>query len=139
MKKFAAVAAILAVTTLLAACGGTKSAQAPPTEQHVALPTEPSPTAMVSPTDTTAPVSETSTTASTAVPPTESPTEMPPTATVSPTDTPAPSPAQQAVLNRYPQKGAAAPVKNDVWLNSPPQAWESLRGKVVIVEFWTYG
>ncbi|MDT7044223.1 redoxin domain-containing protein [Candidatus Nitronereus thalassa] len=38
------------------------------------------------------------------------------------------------------QTGIPAPdILNDVWLNSPPQRLKDLRGKVVMVEFWTFG
>ncbi len=43
------------------------------------------------------------------------------------------------VLAGLSYKGAAPPVLNEVWLNTNPLAWDDLRGKVVIVEFWTYG
>ena len=37
-------------------------------------------------------------------------------------------------------KGPAAPeIVSNTWLNSPPLTRENLRGKVVVVEFWTYG
>lgn len=36
--------------------------------------------------------------------------------------------------------GPTAPViQSDTWINSTPLAWDSLRGKVVMVEFWTFG
>ncbi len=36
--------------------------------------------------------------------------------------------------------GPVAPViKSDTWINTKPLAWDSLRGKVVMVEFWTFG
>ena len=38
------------------------------------------------------------------------------------------------------QTGIPAPeISNDVWLNSKPQRLQDLRGKVVMVEFWTFG
>ncbi len=30
-------------------------------------------------------------------------------------------------------------VESEVWLNSPKLNWDDLRGKVVLVEFWTFG
>ena len=36
--------------------------------------------------------------------------------------------------------GKAAPeIKNEVWLNSSPLRLADLRGRVVLMEFWTYG
>lgn len=53
-----------------------------------------------------------------------------------------PAPAPQPVL----KAGAPLPVEGEMpslagatqWLNSPPLSTESLRGKVVLVDFWTY-
>ena len=33
----------------------------------------------------------------------------------------------------------AAPIASATWLNSPKLNWDDLRGKVVLVEFWTFG
>jgi thiol-disulfide isomerase/thioredoxin len=30
-------------------------------------------------------------------------------------------------------------IQSDVWINTQPLEWDSLRGRVVMVEFWTYG
>jgi len=39
-----------------------------------------------------------------------------------------------------PRPGAAAPdVTGGPWINSPPLTLAGLRGRVVLVEFWTYG
>ena len=36
--------------------------------------------------------------------------------------------------------GKQAPeISNEVWINSPPLRIADLRGKVVLMEFWTYG
>jgi len=36
--------------------------------------------------------------------------------------------------------GKPAPeIRNDTWLNSPPLRLRDLRGRVVLMEFWTYG
>jgi hypothetical protein len=33
----------------------------------------------------------------------------------------------------------APPIRSATWINTAPLAWDSLRGRVVMVEFWTYG
>ncbi|MFQ5912541.1 MAG: hypothetical protein ACE5JS_05115 [Nitrospinota bacterium] len=33
----------------------------------------------------------------------------------------------------------APPIQSRVWLNSEPLDWGSLRGKVVLVDMWTFG
>ena len=39
-----------------------------------------------------------------------------------------------------PRSGAAAPeIEGTSWINSAPLTLASLRGRVVLVEFWTYG
>ena len=48
-----------------------------------------------------------------------------------------------AALPRYEQvqntKQAAPEIKGSTWLNSSPLSLQALKGKVVMVEFWTYG
>ena len=50
-----------------------------------------------------------------------------------------PTPAQQALLAQLPSRGPAPELTNDTWFNSAPLRLADLRGKVVMVEFWTYG
>jgi hypothetical protein len=39
-----------------------------------------------------------------------------------------------------PRRGVAAPeIEGASWINSAPLTLASLRGRVVLVEFWTYG
>ncbi len=33
----------------------------------------------------------------------------------------------------------APPIRSETWINSPPIEWSSFRGKVVLVEMWTFG
>lgn len=42
---------------------------------------------------------------------------------------------------QVPRPGAPAPGIDDggAWINSPPLTLPALRGRVVLVEFWTYG
>lgn len=50
-----------------------------------------------------------------------------------------PTPEQQALLVKLQPRGEAPELFNEVWLNSAPLQLADLRGKVVLVEFWTYG
>jgi len=62
----------------------------------------------------------------------EQETDMPPTSTASPSPTLHPP--------ELPDLGPAPEISNDVWINSDePLTLASQRGKVVLVEFWTFG
>ena len=50
-----------------------------------------------------------------------------------------PSPEQQELLAGLSVLGQPPELHNEVWLNSEPLKLAELHGKVVIVEFWTYG
>ena len=110
--------------------------------------------AVISPEPQTAPTSE----KPTATPPVKlAPTEaQPATATVvssTPTavpEPPAPTPAQventdgltedqRLLLAEYPPQGAAPELRNEQWLNSEPLRLAGLRGKVVLLDMWTFG
>ncbi|MBI4413966.1 MAG: hypothetical protein HY576_06295 [candidate division NC10 bacterium] len=48
--------------------------------------------------------------------------------------------AEGAGLLRPPETAPPAPeVESPVWINSAPLRLADLRGKVILVEFWTYG
>jgi hypothetical protein len=51
----------------------------------------------------------------------------------------APTPAQQETLAGLSALGQPPELFNEVWLNSEPLKLADLHGKVVIVEFWTFG
>lgn len=56
-----------------------------------------------------------------------------------------PASAPQANTSMPTQTTSSSPrplapeIKSDVWINSPPLAAKDLRGRVVMVEFWTHG
>lgn len=54
---------------------------------------------------------------------------------------PAPTPTQSIQKANYPDLGEAPELSNDVWLNTNGEALRlaNLRGKVVIIDMWTYG
>lgn len=49
------------------------------------------------------------------------------------------SPEQMQILNRLDDLGQPPELNNEVWLNSDPLKLANLHGKVVLVEFWTFG
>ena len=49
-----------------------------------------------------------------------------------------PTPEQLNLLKNLKSQGAAPELFNQVWLNSPPLKLADLRGKVVVVDFWTF-
>ena len=69
------------------------------------------------------------------VSPTTSPPDSP---TAQPTEDQPPTP--QLVRANFPNLGVAPEIENEVWLNTDePVTLASQRGKVVLVEFWTFG
>ena len=46
---------------------------------------------------------------------------------------------EQQLLASLPNRGAAPELFNETWLNSPPLKLAELRGKVVLIKFWTFG
>lgn len=52
---------------------------------------------------------------------------------------PGPTPEQLELLAGLQAKGIPPELHNQVWLNSEPLKLAELHGKVVIVEFWTFG
>lgn len=53
---------------------------------------------------------------------------------------PGPAPVVKPVSSSLPDLGPAPELTNSIWLNTPaPLRLENLRGKVVIIEMWTFG
>ena len=50
-----------------------------------------------------------------------------------------PTPEQARLLKSLKSQGPAPELSNQVWLNSPPLKLADLRGKVVVIDFWTFG
>jgi hypothetical protein len=120
---------LLLLTAGLAACtGATEPAESTP----LPVETEEVQPELATETVPSAPTKEMPPTQSAEVPPTQS-AEVPPT-----TDTPpGPTPLPAVIL---PDLGLAPDFTNEVWLNTEgPLNLETLRGKVVLVEFWTFG
>ncbi len=154
LAALAVVVALLAV----AACGGEDATQAPlpstatsTPQAEAAEPTvEPSPTAAptatpeptataMPPEPTTTPVPEaTQEPAATATPEPAATATPEPTATLEPTATPVPLPPCEG--NRGGALGDCAPefAGTQEWINTEPLTMERLRGKVVLIDFWTY-
>ena len=66
--------------------------------------------------------------------------EPPPTATPAPTATPEPTAAPTEDVSERPKFDREAPELTGIngWINSEPLTLESQRGKVVLIDFWTY-
>jgi cytoskeletal protein RodZ len=69
-----------------------------------------------------------------------------PAPTVSPPDSPTAQPAAEQpptpepIKADFPNLGVAPEIENEVWLNTDePVTLASQRGKVVLLEFWTFG
>ena len=153
---------LAAATALLAlvACGGEEAATPAPTTPPAATATPapavaPQPTAAPAATAAPATPQPTAAPATIAAPATPEPTAAPTTiaapATPQPTAAPAASAAPQATAapaapvapcegTRDGQIGNCAPefAGTQEWINSQPLLMQELRGKVVLIDFWTY-
>ena len=68
------------------------------------------------------------------------PTIAPIVHTPTPTNTPLPTATATSRAAHLPILGTAPNITNETWLNTDvPLSLEGLRGKVVLVEFWTFG
>lgn len=57
-----------------------------------------------------------------------------------PAETPTPSAASRASQTAYPDLGVAPELANQTWLNvAAPLRLVDLRGKVVLIDMWTFG
>lgn len=69
--------------------------------------------------------------------PTKAPSNPPQAAPPEPTTAPQPA---QIVKDPLPDGPIAPFIQSDTWINvAKPIEWDSLRGTVTMVEFWTYG
>lgn len=115
---------VILVLTVLTACGDAPAAV--PTAMPAASTAAPAPTTIAAPT----------------LPP--APTSAATPAPVEPTRAPAPAPPPEGVdgvgpIDLYAQTAPEFPADLE-WLNTPrPLSMAALRGKIVIVDFWTYG
>jgi hypothetical protein len=106
------------------------------------LPTETRETE-VTPTETSVPTSS-ELTAELQAPPTDAPrvtveAESEDVAQVNAEPGPGPTEHQSNLLASLQSYGPAPELHNEIWLNSEPLKLADLRGKVVMVEFWTFG
>jgi hypothetical protein len=66
-------------------------------------------------------------------------TDTQPAVTLSPVATASPLPTATSLADTLPIIQPAPEIANEIWLNSAPMKLSDLRGKVVLVEFWTFG
>ena len=154
----AAATALLPLLALVA-CGGEEAATPAPTTAPAATATS---APAVAPQPTTAPAAiaapatpqPTTAPAATAAPATPEPTAAPtpaeapatpeptaaPAATATPQPTAAPAPLPLCEGTRGGEVGNCAPefAGTQEWINSQPLLMQELRGKVVLIDFWTY-
>jgi hypothetical protein len=107
---------------------GSLAPQAAPTSKPTDPPaSEPGPTASVGATPSPAATGLTA--------PTEKPRELP----TAPAAADGLTGDQRALLAKHAPQGAAPELQNKVWLNSEPLRLADLRGKVVLLDMWTFG
>lgn len=49
------------------------------------------------------------------------------------------TPEQRQLLASLPSRGPAPELRSEIWLNSEPLRLAELRGRVVLLDMWTYG
>ena len=147
MSRFAYVGGcLLALAFVTAACGA-EPPPPPPADSAVnrTSPTAPEPaTRSIPPTvemDSAPHVEPGAVSASPAPAPSVTPTEVPAAVVEEPDGDTAtgPTPEQKALLASLPDRGQAPELENEVWLNSAPLRLAELRGKVVLLDMWTFG
>ncbi len=68
------------------------------------------------------------------------PAPIQPAIDTEPTTAPEAAPAQEETQIQLPIMGPAPEIQNDIWINSEtPLRLADLQGKVVLLEFWTFG
>jgi hypothetical protein len=144
----------VAVTTTVAS--PVAPTQAQPTATTMVKPTSSEPPATLAPTDEPTP-SQAAAEATASLAPTATvvepepspsptlavveaaPTEKKMMATEEALTEPGPTAEQAQLLATLNSRGLAPELTNEVWLNSERLTLEGLRGKVVLIEFWTFG
>ena len=136
--------AALGVMMVMAACAGPVDQPAAFGQPTVISPQPQTPTAAIQKPTATPPVTlaPTKTLPATATVIASTPTAIPELPAQTPTEVGIAdglTENQRQVLAEYPPQGAAPELRNEQWLNSEPLRLAGLRGKVVLLDMWTFG